>query len=283
MRNPQIHARPGAALAPMPPAASDHPGRLRGVRDRSLAASMAFVATVAAIAVLAGSQAIAVYALGFWHYLLYALAYRFGAVPLPTFKRDAVLMKSVALLAVASAYFTAALDPVSLAVVASGFLLNALGAAVLGADRTYYGHEVAGLPRLRVARFPYSAIAHPMLVGNMLAHGGMLLNPGFREHWWPLACAHVALNLGLLAMERFVMPLRLAANGAAVPRRRGAWARVLAACAVGAASGFAIGWLAGFAAPPLAGALGAAIGLYAATLHAAYTAPAPPRGARLPS
>ena len=40
-----------------------------------------------------------------------------------------------------------------------------------------------------------------MIVGNVLAFGGTLINPGFREAWWPLASVHVALNLGLLGME----------------------------------------------------------------------------------
>ena len=40
-----------------------------------------------------------------------------------------------------------------------------------------------------------------MIVGNVAAFGGTLLNPEFRQHWWPLAGLHVALNIGLLAME----------------------------------------------------------------------------------
>ena len=33
------------------------------------------------------------------------------------------------------------------------------------------------------------------------AFGGTLINPAFALHWWPLAVLHVALNVGLLAME----------------------------------------------------------------------------------
>jgi hypothetical protein len=72
---------------------------------------------------------------------------------------------------------------------------------VLGVDRTYYGHEDAGLPPQRVTAFPYSLTAHPMILGNVAAFGGTLLNAGFREQWWPLASLHVAANIGLLAME----------------------------------------------------------------------------------
>ena len=73
---------------------------------------------------------------------------------------------------------------------------------MLGLDRTYYGHEVAGLPPRRITAFPYSLTAHPMILGNVAAFGGTLINAGFREQWWPLAGLHVAANVGLLVMER---------------------------------------------------------------------------------
>lgn len=243
----------------------------------SLIASIVFLAVLLSLAWLAGSHAMAVYALAFWHYVLYALAYRHGAVPLPVFKRDAVLMKGASLLALGSAYVAGAPDPLSLAVVAAGFLLNALAASVLGSDRTYYGYEVAGLPRLRITRFPYSVIPHPMLVGNMLAYGGLLLDPAFRADWWPLACAHVALNLGLLVMERHVSPLRLAAADQPQARRPAAWPRRLAIGGAGLAAGLVA--LAGAIAVPLAAAFGLAVALYCALLHAAYVAPATRSGA----
>lgn len=283
MHDPSIHARPvGSPSAPLQPADVGPDGR-RARGDATLLASVVFVAVAGAAAWLAGSHALAICALGFWHYWLYALAYRYGAVPLPVFKRDAMLMKGVALLALASAYFAAPLDYSSIAVVATGFGLNALGASALGSDRTYYGHELSDLPALRVTRFPYSLISHPMLVGNMLAYGGMLLNAEFREHWWPLACAHVALNLGLLVMERHVTPLRLGAAGIARPAWGGSWAR-LAALSVAAALLAGVGaLLSGLAPASLAAAVGAAAGIYACILYFAYTAPAPTPGVRHPA
>ena len=79
--------------------------------------------------------------------------------------------------------------------------MNVRAAAALGIDRAYYGHEVAGLPPRRVTAFPYSLTNHPMILGNVAAFGGTLINPEFRQHWWPLACLHVALNIALLVME----------------------------------------------------------------------------------
>ncbi len=145
---------------------------------------------------------LAVYLLSFWHYYLYWLAFTFGAIPFAAFKRDAVAMKTVSVAALAIVYLATPIDPLSLFVIAAGSLLNIRAAAALGVDRTYYGYEVAGLPPRRITAFPYSLTSHPMILGNVAAFGGTLINPGFREQWWPLACLHVALNIGLLAMEQ---------------------------------------------------------------------------------
>ncbi len=144
---------------------------------------------------------LAVYLLSFWHYYLYWLAFAFGRVPFDVFKRDAIAMKAVSVLALAVVYLAAPLDLVSLGVMGCGILLNSRAAAVLGVDRTYYGHEVLGLAPKRVTAFPYSLTAHPMILGNVAAFGGTLINPAFAQHWWPLAALHVALNIGLLVME----------------------------------------------------------------------------------
>jgi len=217
----------------------------------------AFLALVAAAALAAGDCALAIYAVSFWHYYLYWLAYRYRAAPLAAFKRDAMLAKGASLAALSAAYFAYPIDALSLALVLAGFGLNLAGAAALGTDRTYYGHEVAGLPELRVATFPYSVVAHPMLAGNMLAFGATLLNDGFRAACWPLACAHVALNAGLLIMETRRAPLR--------PRAAPLALTAAAVAAVAAAS-------AGSAAAALvwAGALA-----YGWVLHRCYTTPAP--------
>ena len=174
--------------------------------ERSAAVTLAAI-LVYAVSLLfvarpsAGTAELAVYAASFWHYHVYLLACLFAAVPLRVFKRDAMLLKSMSLAAFAYAYLGAPFDPLSALVVAAGFMLNTAGALSLGSDRTYYGYEIAGLPPLRVDSFPYSVTSHPMLIGNVAAYAGSLLNPQFREAWWPLACTHVALNLALIVME----------------------------------------------------------------------------------
>jgi len=171
------------------------------VRNGSTLSCVLFVLSVLLGAALDRSLSLAVWLLSFWHYYLYWLAFAFGAIPFDVFKRDAVAMKAVSVLALAAVYLATPLDLASLAVIAGGILLNARAAAVLGIDRTYYGHEVAGLPPRRITAFPYSVTNHPMILGNVAAFGGTLINPEFARHWWPLACLHVALNIGLLVME----------------------------------------------------------------------------------
>jgi Phospholipid methyltransferase len=161
-------------------------------------------------AALAKSLPPAVYLLSFWHYGLYWLAFAFGASDFDGFKRNAIALKTLSVTALAVVYLSAPLDPVSLAVILGGVLLNLRAAQVLGVDRTYYGHEVAGLPGRRLTAFPYSLTSHPMILGNVAAFGGTLINAPFRADWWPLASLHVVLNIGLLAMEL------------AGPQRRGA-------------------------------------------------------------
>lgn len=182
---------------------SERPRSLRAVvgRNGSTLACGLFVLAVLLGAALDGSLVLAVYLLSFWHYYLYWLAFAYGTVPFDVFKRDAVAMKTVSVAALAVVYLAAPLDLASLAVIAGGILLNVRAASVLGIDRTYYGHEVAGLPPRRITAFPYSIVAHPMIVGNVAAFGGTLINPAFAQAWWPLAWLHVALNIGLLVME----------------------------------------------------------------------------------
>ena len=152
-------------------------------------------------AALAKSLPAAVYLLSFWHYCLYWLVFAFGTSDFDAFKRNAIAMKTISVTALALVYLSAPLNPVSLAVILGGVLLNLRAAQVLGLDRTYYGHEVAGLPARHITAFPYSLTSHPMILGNVAAFGGTLINASFRADWWPLASLHVVLNIGLLAME----------------------------------------------------------------------------------
>lgn len=177
--------------------------RIRSILDRRGAslACWTIVAAVLAGAAIGREPAVAIYLVSFVYYGLYWYAFAWGVDSFAVFKRDAMLLKAASVAALAFVYLQAPPDILSLGTIALGILLNARAAAVLGIDRTYYGHELAGLVARRITAFPYSLMSHPMIVGNVMAFGGTLLNPAFRAAWWPLAALHVVLNLALLAME----------------------------------------------------------------------------------
>ena len=162
-----------------------------------------FVLAIGAIAYAAARWEMAVYALSFWHYLVYALAFLWRRITLERFKRDSFLLRTVSLTALGFALWTTVPNAVSIVAILVGFALNVAAVRALGTDRTYYGYELAAIPGERITSFPYSITAHPMLIGNMLAFGGALLDGEFREHWWSLAILHVALNLAIILMEAY--------------------------------------------------------------------------------
>lgn len=218
----------------------------------------ALIALVLVSSGLAEWPALAVYALSGWHYLFYWWAYRYRRVWPSRFRRDAFVMKTVALVALASAYLAQPWHWPSAVVMAAGFLLNALGAKALGRVRTYYGVELGEVRARRINTFPFSVLPHPMLVGNVVAFGGTFLNADFRRAWWPLASLHVALNVALLVMEltgptTTTRPPRIARVRVRRPLVAGLWAGVgMGIAALGAA---ALRWPAGWA--PLTVVVGA--------------------------
>lgn len=181
-------------------------------RDPFLLLTALFVTAVLAIAYAADRWAMAVYALSFWHFLVYVLAFLWRQVAHERFIRDAVVLKGISLTAFALVLLTTVPNALSIAVMAVGFGLNISAARALGTGRTYYGYELAALPPKRVTSFPYSLTAHPMLFGNMLAYGGTLLDGSFRQDWWPLGVLHVVLNLLIILNEAYGRESRTAGS-----------------------------------------------------------------------
>lgn len=160
-----------------------------------------FAAAVLAVSYAAERFDLAVYALSFWHYLVYALAFCLRSIDHNAFKRDAVLLKALSITLLVGVLFQTVPNHASLVVAAAGFGLNLWAATVLGMDRTYYGVEIRGMPVELSGALPFSIVRHPMLTGNMVAYGGLLLDSEFRQDWWPLVLLHVACNFLLLLME----------------------------------------------------------------------------------
>ena len=158
---------------------------------------------VLALSYMAGDWKMAVYALSFWQYLVYALAFFWLRISLDAFKFDSMVLKTISLAALAWVFWITVPSPLSLAVIAAGFALNLSAVLALGADRTYYGVELGAITADRVNTFPYSTIPHPMLLGNIFAYGGMLLDAQIRQDWWPLILGHVVLNALIIFMEAY--------------------------------------------------------------------------------
>ncbi|WP_169054330.1 methyltransferase [Nitratireductor sp. XY-223] len=169
--------------------------------DRAPIWILAFVLLVLGVAYASGRWDVAVYALSFWIYLVYVMAFFWRRIPQQRFIRDSILLKVISLLAFAFAFIQTHPSLLSLIVMATGFALNIMAARALGIERTYYGVEVGGMPPVRVIGFPFSLVRHPMLTGSMIAFGAALLAPEFRAVWWPLALLHVILNFAVLQME----------------------------------------------------------------------------------
>jgi hypothetical protein len=250
----------------------------RSVREALGASPSLPVGIVFILAVLVGIGAIAqkwavvVYALSFWHYAIYALAFVPRAVALPVFVRDAVLMKAASLAVFAAVYLGAAPNLLSLVIFAVGLFFNLSAARALGTERTYYCFELAAIPPKLVTSFPYSVIGHPMLIGNAVAFAGTLLDADFRADWWPLAVAHVVLNLAVLVMEMKAGPHR-PARSAPLDRllRLASWP----VASAGIVLGTLLAGLAGSGPLFALGLLLAALA-YAIVLFNAYARPAAP-------
>ena len=171
------------------------------LRDPFLFLTMLYAVAVLILGYASAKVDLAVYALSFWHYLVYALAFFWRNIGHKRFIHDSVVLKSISLLAFFFALVVTWPSPFPLILMAAGFALNIAAARALGTERTYYGFELAALPPKRVTSFPYSITRHPMLIGSMLAYGAPLLDMFFREAWWPLALLHVLLNLLIILNE----------------------------------------------------------------------------------
>lgn len=172
-------------------------------RDPIWLVTTLLVLAVLAITSTAESFVLAIYALSFWYYLVYALAFFWRQITLERFIRDSMLLKILSLLVLTLVLWNTWPNPVSIIVMIAGFALSIAATRALGTERTYYGFELAALPPKHITSFPYSHTAHPMLIGSMLAFGGTLLDETFREGWWPLGLLHVVLSLLIILMEAY--------------------------------------------------------------------------------
>jgi hypothetical protein len=135
-------------------------------------------------------------------------------LPHGCFKRDALLFKTVAVAHLAwltySGFEWSALHLLGLGFVAVGSVLTMAATAALGMDLTYFGRELGVVPpSVFVARWPYNGVAHPMIVGQLIALAGLWFQPVLRgAQWWWLVPTHAALYLVHLLQEEFDVHVR---------------------------------------------------------------------------
>lgn len=170
-------------------------------RDPFIVLTALVTITLIGIGQAAGRWDMAVYALSFWHYPVYALAFMGREIGFEDFKRDAILLKAISIAAFVVVILTSFPNPLACLVMAVGFGLIMSATWVLGKDRTYFGFEIGGLPGERVSGFPFSVVPHPMLSGNVIAYSAMLLDDQLRANWWPLSVLHALLNILMIIME----------------------------------------------------------------------------------
>ena len=75
-------------------------------------------------------------------------------------------------------------------------------------DRTYFAAELGLCEPLRLRRFPYSLLPHPMIAGNLIALSGFYILPELRAAAPYLVPMHIAMYLLQLLQEQGVILTR---------------------------------------------------------------------------
>ncbi|TVP97257.1 MAG: hypothetical protein EA381_15480 [Planctomycetaceae bacterium] len=165
--------------------------------------NLAYVLLMAAISVALGDPRWFVATTSFVHYAIYIATLRErGAVSFGEFRRNALFFKTVALtqlFVLYASFFSGQL--LSLGIVVGGFALAARAASVLGMNRTLFSAELGIDPPLRLRRFPYGFLPHPMILGAMSGIAAMLLVPSFRASFGWLCAGHLCCYATVLAQE----------------------------------------------------------------------------------
>ena len=115
----------------------------------------------------------------FRHYAVYmsTFAYRDPPVAHGYLMRDCKLYKTIALLHLAKRllpYIQIPQDLPGVALAATGFSITILATMQLGMSRTYFGTELGFEKPEWQSGFPYNALPHPMIVGQLFAYSSIL-------------------------------------------------------------------------------------------------------------
>jgi Phospholipid methyltransferase len=115
-----------------------------------------------------------------------------------SFKRDVLLFKTIALIQLFYCYLfpgksAFAFDPISVAMIASGYVVSMLATNAIGIDRTYFAAELGLVEPKWISKFPYGYIPHPMIVSQMWALLGFYKAQHFRVEAPYVIQVHLAL------------------------------------------------------------------------------------------
>lgn len=118
----------------------------------------------------------------FRHYCIYiaTFAYRSPPVAHGFMMRDCKLYKSLAILNLSKRLLPLVKLPsdlIGIAMATMGFSITILATMQLGMVRTYFGSELGFVKPSWISKFPYNAIPHPMIVGQLIGFSSIL-------YWW---------------------------------------------------------------------------------------------------
>ena len=180
--------------------------------------NLSYIVVAALLSLVFWDARLFLVATSFVHYLIYVGTFQERTpVSFGTFRRDAVLFKSLAMFQLFAVFamglFSGQMALTALAattaLVAVGFGLATYATAVLGLDRTYFSWELGFDSPKRIAKFPFGVIPHPMIVGAMIGIGAMLLVPAVRQHYAWLIAGHLIGYVLVLCHEILVTRKRL--------------------------------------------------------------------------
>ena len=148
-----------------------------------------------------GSYAIFFGLTSYVHYFRYiSTFYIRRGIDFGSFKRDVLLFKTIALLQLFYHYLLPAkqnfeFSPLSVGMIATGYLVSVLATRALGVDRTYFAAELGLVEPKWITDFPYGWIPHPMILSQVVALLGFHMSKHFRDEWPLVVPVHVLLYL----------------------------------------------------------------------------------------
>mmetsp|Transcript_9516 Transcript_9516/g.15790 ORF Transcript_9516/g.15790 Transcript_9516/m.15790 type:complete len:732 (+) Transcript_9516:165-2360(+) len=171
--------------------------------------NLTYLASMLALWYVTGVYEIFLAFTSYVHYFRYISTYyvRRG-IDFGSFKRDVLVMKSVALLQLFYHYLfptttTFEFDFISIAMIVAGYVVSVMATEAIGIDRTYFGSELGLVEPKWIDQFPYGYIPHPMIVSQVCALLGFYKAAHYRAEWPYVVPIHIGMYLLHMLQEHF--------------------------------------------------------------------------------